>query len=94
MRISLTSPKAVEFACHSKECAPPPAGHGGSSPDAKAFHQKMRNTHRQTAVTPDGKILVNRYGGKSVVFKTRSGKTSPWRIDKETTKASRLRSGE
>jgi hypothetical protein len=28
----VSSPRALEFACHSKACAPPPAGKGGSSP--------------------------------------------------------------
>lgn len=26
----MTSPRAIEFACYSKACAPPPAGSGGS----------------------------------------------------------------
>lgn len=28
--VRVTSPRALEFACHSKACAPPPAGRGGS----------------------------------------------------------------
>lgn len=31
MKISLSMATAYEFACHSKVCAPPPAGRGGST---------------------------------------------------------------
>lgn len=30
MQVTSLTPKALEFACHSKACAPPPAGRGGS----------------------------------------------------------------
>lgn len=33
MRVA--SPRAIDFACHSKACAPPPAGKGGSDKGSK-----------------------------------------------------------
>lgn len=34
MKVSLSSSRASEFACHSKACAPPPVGKGGSGKSA------------------------------------------------------------
>ena len=41
MRISLSTPQAFEFACHSKACAPPPAGRGGSDGGSFAGFRKV-----------------------------------------------------
>lgn len=101
------------MACHSKECAPPPAGKGGSSAGSgevrssrdgltrserdaryRPYYEQMKKGNRQTVVTRDGQIAVSKYGGRKIVFKTRSGKTKPWKFDAETTKMDRLRVGE
>jgi len=51
VRVTSLTPKALDFACHSKACAPPPIGSGGSNdsgggarvhPDAKAIFAAVR----------------------------------------------------
>lgn len=52
MILSLTPGSAShEFACHSKACAPPPAGHGGSDKGGGMYRGKMTPQEVQSAVT-------------------------------------------
>ncbi len=43
MKILASATKAFEFACHSKVCAPPPAGRGGSSKGGGSVRHRNRN---------------------------------------------------
>lgn len=77
------------FACHSKACAPPPAGRGGS--DKAGYVKGMMSARKNTTVTRDGNIAVTNGGGKMPRFKTRADKKSAWQPDHATTKSSAAR---
>lgn len=44
MKLTASLSNAYEFACHSKACAPPPAGHGGSDKGGRRTTLKAHST--------------------------------------------------
>lgn len=101
MKMMVSSQRATEFACHSKACAPPPAGKGGSDKGGMSATERDKRSatrykaemhkNRQTTVTRGGDIAVSNRGGKLPLFKIRGSKSQAWVTDHLTTAASRKR---
>ena len=65
MRVS-----ALTFACHSKACAPPPTGRGGSLPDTRSrkFDKLIRSTSGPIRQAAEAALAQSIYSGKTPLF--------------------------
>lgn len=76
----VVSARALQFACHTAACAPPPAGSGGSSPGLRRLGVPGSNVSKHTGeITQGGKVIgqgvPNGKGGTIYTIKSASGAT-------------------